>query len=194
MAAPPISAIPDQPPVAAPSAAGAAALDAFHRGDPAAIERCYRDHFDAVENALRPVLGAADRETVIHEVFWRLLSNPDLRRSFQGGSMSAWLATVTRNLGIDYARRLSREVALPPGDPHHPVPALDGEVDARLLLEQFQQRRLRSEWRPVFEARFLRQLSQREAAAALRINRTTLAYRELRIRQALRAFLMEDEP
>ena len=191
MAAPPIPAVPDGPLAAAGAPAG---LDAFHRGDPAAIERCYRDHFDAVENALRPVLGAADRETVIHEVFWRLLSNPGLRRAFQGGSMSAWLATVTRNLGIDYARRLSREVALPPGDPHQPVPALDGEVDARLLLEQFQQQRLRPEWRPVFEARFLRQLSQREAAAALRINRTTLAYRELRIRRAVRAFMMEDEP
>ena len=108
--------------------------------------------------------------------------------------MGAWLATVTRNSAIDYLRRLTREVALPAsGDPHPPVPAHDSEVDARLLMEQFQRERLRPEWRPVFEARFLRQLSQREAARALRIRRTTLAYRELRIRQALKSFLMEDQ-
>ena len=172
---------------------GDPALAGFHRGDADAIERCYRDHFDVVEAAIRHVLVPADRETVIHEVFWRLLSNPELRRSFQGGSMAAWLATVTRNLAIDYLRRLTREVALPAADPRQPVPALDGEVDARLLLEQFQRERLPAAWRPVFEMRFLRQLSQREAAAALHIRRTTLAYRELRIRQALRLFMMEDE-
>ena len=190
MAAPRIPAVSD----GLPAPAGADAwLAGFHRGDPDAIERCYRDYFDVVEGAIRQVLTPADRETVIHEVFWRLLSNPELRRSFQGGSMAGWLSTVTRNLAIDYLRRLNREVALPAGDPHQPVPALDGEVDARLLLEQFQRDRLPPAWRPVFEMRFVRQLSQREAAAALRIGRTTLAYRELRIRQILRAFLKEDE-
>jgi RNA polymerase sigma-70 factor (ECF subfamily) len=171
-----------------------AALAAFQRGDRAAIERCYREHFDLIERTLRPILGPADRETVIHEVFSRLMTNADMRHSFQGGSLGAWLATVTRNQGINYLRRLSREVALPPDEPDEPVPALDGEVDARLLLEQFQRERLPEAWRGVFEARFLRQLSQREAAAALCMNRTTLAYREVRIRQAMRAFLMEDEP
>jgi RNA polymerase sigma-70 factor (ECF subfamily) len=178
-----------------PSPAGddGAALAAFQRGDSAAIERCYREYFDLIDRALRTTLGPADRETVIHEMFSRMMTNADLRRSFQGGSLGAWLATVARNQAIDYLRRLRREVALPPGDPHEPVPALDGEVDARLLIEQFQRKRLPEAWRGVFEARFLRQLSQREAAAALRINRTTLAYRELRIRRALRDFLMEDE-
>ena len=108
--------------------------------------------------------------------------------------MGAWLATVTRNLGIDYLRKVGREVGLSVQDPRPPVPPADGEVDARLLLERFHRDHLRPTWRPVFEARFLRQLSQREAAAALRINRTTLAYRELRIRYALRAFMKEDEP
>jgi RNA polymerase sigma-70 factor (ECF subfamily) len=169
-------------------------LEAFHRGDAAAIEACYRDFFAVVESALRPLLSPADRETVIHEVFWRLLSNPALRLSFQGGAMGAWLATVTRNLGIDYLRKVGREVGLSAVDPRPPVPSGDGEVEARLLLERFARDHLQPAWRPVFEARFLRQLSQREAAAALRINRTTLAYRELRIRHALRVFMKEDEP
>jgi RNA polymerase sigma-70 factor, ECF subfamily len=188
--APDLSDLPDGRTASAASPVG---LEEFHRGGSAVIERCYRGYFSVVESALRPLLGPADRETVIHEVFWRLLSNPELRKSFQGGSMGAWLATVSRNLGIDYLRRVRREVALPPGDPHPPVPAADTAVDARLLVEQFQREHLRPEWRPVFEARFLRQLSQREAAQALRLSRTTLAYRELRIRRALRAFLMEDE-
>src|SRR5689334_14495289 len=86
----------------------AAALAAFQRGDVGAIERCYREYFDVVERVLRPLLGPADRETVIHEVFARLMSNADLRQAFRGGSMGAWLATVTRNQGIDYLRRLRR--------------------------------------------------------------------------------------
>ncbi len=191
MALPRIFAVAEQAPAADDDAA---ALAAFQRGDAAAIERCYRDYFEVVERVLRPLLGPADRETVIHEVFSRLMSNADLRQAFQGGSMGAWLTTVTRNQGIDYLRRLRREVELPSDHPHEPVPALDAEVDARLLLEQFQRERLPEEWRGVFEARFVRQLSQREAAAALRINRSTLAYREIRIRQRMRAFLMEDEP
>jgi RNA polymerase sigma-70 factor (ECF subfamily) len=45
----------------------------------------------------------------------------------------------------------------------------------------------------VFELRFLQQMTQHEAAHALGIRRTTLAYRELRIRRALRAFLLEED-
>jgi hypothetical protein len=106
-----------------------AALAAFQRGDPAAIERCYRECFDLIERALRPLLGPADRETVIHEVFSRLITNAEMRQSFQGESLGAWLATVSRNQGIDDLRRPRREVALPPGELHELVPALDGEVD-----------------------------------------------------------------
>ena len=108
--------------------------------------------------------------------------------------MGAWLATVARHQAIDYRRRLNREVALPPEGVGEPIPALDGEAEARLLIGQFRRERLRPEWQPVFDLRFLKQLSQREAADALKITRTTLAYRELRIRRALKSFLMEDEP
>ena len=47
-------------------------------------------------------------------------------------------------------------------------------------------------WRPVFEARFLQHLNQSEAATQLGMRRTTLAYRELRIRALLRKFLLEE--
>ena len=44
----------------------------------------------------------------------------------------------------------------------------------------------------MFEARFLQHLNQSEAAALLGMRRTTLAYRELRIRALLRKFLLEE--
>lgn len=43
----------------------------------------------------------------------------------------------------------------------------------------------------MFELRFLHQLPQRDAASRLGINRTTLAYREVRIRRLLKRFLLE---
>jgi RNA polymerase sigma-70 factor (ECF subfamily) len=62
-----------------------------------------------------------------------------------------------------------------------------------VLIERFRRERLPPDWVGVFERRFLEQLTQHEAARALGIRRTTLAYRELRIRRALRAFLLEEE-
>ncbi|NPC78158.1 RNA polymerase subunit sigma-70, partial [Pyxidicoccus fallax] len=57
----------------------------------------------------------------------------------------------------------------------------------------FRREHLPAKWAPVFEARFVRQLSQREAAAALGLHRTTLAYQELRIRSLLKKFLLPPE-
>ena len=46
----------------------------------------------------------------------------------------------------------------------------------------------------MFDLCLVQQLTQREAAAALGLHRTTLAYRELRIRRALRRFLEGNPP
>jgi RNA polymerase sigma-70 factor, ECF subfamily len=170
-------------------------LQLFHRGDRETLEGCYRDHFSRVERAIGPILDAVDRETVIQEVFSRLLASAELRRSFQGGSLGAWLATVARNQAIDHRRRLGRE----------PATAADGldtlsadwepAAEARLLVERFCRDHLPPEWRSVFDTRFLRRLSQREAATELGLPRTTLAYREIRIRRLLKRFLLqEDQP
>jgi len=169
-------------------------LAAFHRGDRAAMERCYRDHFETVEAAIGGILGSADRETVIHELFTRLVGGAELRRSFQGGSLGAWLATIGRNRAIDYRRRHGRETELDDERPAEPATIRWQEAaDARLLIERFRRQRLPAEWASVFEACFVQQLSQREAARALGIRRTTLAYRELRIRRQLRKFLLDEE-
>lgn len=166
-------------------------LARFHAGDRAALESCYREQFGAVERAVGSVLTGADRETAIHEVFLRIIARADLRRAFHGGSLAAWLATVARNHAIDYLRRHGRErpAADPPREPADP--SFEERTQARLLVERFRRERLPARWAGVFEARFLRQLPQREAAAALGMRRTTLAYQELRIRALLRKFLLK---
>jgi len=173
----------------------AAWLKAFHAGTRSVIERCYREHYATVDRAIGEILRGADRETVVHEVFSRLIAREDLRRSFGGGSLGAWLTAVARNQAIDYRRRLAREAPLAAAEPAGRAAGGGWEeaAEARLLIERFRREHLPAAWADVFELCFLRQLSQREAGAALGISRTTLAYRELRIRRRLRRFLLEGE-
>jgi len=187
-------------PHAAAAVAGedAAWLDRFHAGDSHTMEECYRRHFATVERAIRDILSRDDGETIIHEVFSRLIATPELRRSFRGGAFGAWIATVGRNLAVDYRRRLGREVsddAAPEGTTGDaPSGTWEDAAEARMLIERFRREQLRPEWQGVFELRFLHQLPQRDAASRLGINRTTLAYREVRIRRLLKRFLLEDPP
>lgn len=164
----------------------------FHAGRRAALERCYRECYGTVHRAVGRVLSGPDQETVVHEVFYQLLSREALRRSFQGGSLKAWLATVAVHLATDYVRRQRREqnvlAAVQAEGPDAPAPAEDGAAEARALVERFRAELLPKKWERVFEARFLRQLSQRDAAQELGMHRTTLAYQELRIRALLSRF------
>ena len=175
-------------------------LGAFHEGSPDVFTEVYTTYFACVDRAVGRVLTGADRETVIHEVFCRLLADAELRAGFRGGSLRAWLATVAHNQAIDYRRRRERE--RPVGDaedvstagPHAVETAsAEGSVEARQLIERFCNERLPPKWRRVFEARFLEQKPQIEAARALGMHRTTLVYQEFRIRQLLRKFFLETE-
>lgn len=181
------------PAATAPPDRDARWLERFHAGEPAAIEQCYRAHFDTAARAIGSILSGADRETAIHEVFARVMTSAELRRSFEGGSLGAWLGTVARNHAIDMRRRLSREVGAGVGgarELEEPQGSWERTAEAHLLIERFRRDHLPPAWAGVFELRFLRQLPQREAAARLSIHRTTLAYRELRIRQLLRRFVL----
>ncbi|MBS2030939.1 MAG: RNA polymerase subunit sigma-70 [Deltaproteobacteria bacterium] len=172
-------------------------LARFHAGDRSVLEACYREHFAAVDRVVAGMLGVADRETVIHEVFFRVLSSAELRQSFTGGSMSAWLRTLAKNQAIDLLRAQGRnvplEAALQVEARIDDQPDVDGDLHAKRLVERFQREVLPMAWAGVFEKRFLAQLDQRAAAAALNISRTTLAYRELRIRAMLRRFVLNAE-
>ncbi len=170
----------------------------FHAGRRGVLEQVYREHYGTVQRAVGRVLSGADQETVIHEVFYRLLSREELRRNFQGGSLKAWLATVAYHLALEYVRRQQREQgAIAEVQAQQPAAEPTSEPDAegseaRILIERFRRECLPEKWHGVFEARFLRQLPQREAAKALGMHRTTLAYQELRIRSLLRGFLLRE--
>lgn len=166
-------------------------LEHFHEGRRTTMAEVYHDHFATVEAAVGRVLSGADKETVIHEVFFKLIASEEHRRQFRGGSLGAWLATVARNQAIDHARRRDRElptateVLIDRSDAVHG----DAAAGARVLIERFRDG-LPENWRRVFDLCFLGQIPQREAAAALGVARTTLAYQHHQIRTRLRKFLV----
>jgi RNA polymerase sigma-70 factor, ECF subfamily len=174
-------------------------LVAFHAGDRAVVAQCYREHHKQVAAAVGRLLSTADSETVTHEVFYRLLSDAQLRANFQGGNFSAWITRVATHGAIDYLRRYRREQSEISGasetelDARAAARRVDDELHAKVLVERFCRDCLPPEWAGVFDARFRRQLTQRQAAKELGIRRTTLAYRELRIRRLLTQFLIRAE-
>jgi RNA polymerase sigma-70 factor (ECF subfamily) len=166
-------------------------LAEFHRGTPAALERCYREHFGDVRRAVGRILRGADEEATVHQVFYRLISDANLRQGFRGGNFAAWVTTVAKNEAIDCRRRRELEQKhLGEQTARSREPVADPDADAKLLVARFVEEKLPKEMRPLFEARFLRQLSQREAADELGIARTTLAYQEQQIRELLRSYLI----
>ncbi len=172
-------------------------LSRFHRGDRAVLATCYREHFRTVERAAATVLQGVDLENAIHDFFAKLLDDERMRRSFQGGAFDGWLWVSARRAAIDVARSRRRErealAGLQAGSAPDPAGPSVEEIEARRLIDEFKAKVLPPRWAGVFETRFLRQLSQREAAAELGMRRTTLAYQELRIRALLRRFLLSKE-
>jgi len=202
-----MSAMGDAPPSTSTSLSGER-LAAFHAGDRSEIEACYREHVGRVLAAARRIVGSVDAETITHEVFYRLLSNAKMRESFQGGNLGAWLTQVVTRSAVDDLRRRKREVAHaeepmeePTGvassssasAPSSSADTSQEHVDAKLLIDRFRRERLPPEWAAVFDARFIRQLPQREAARALGMPRTTLVYQEQKVRALLQRFLLGGE-
>jgi RNA polymerase sigma-70 factor (ECF subfamily) len=168
-------------------------LERFHAGDRAVLEDAYREHFALVHQAAGRVLDGANRETVVQEVFLRLLTSEPMRRTFRGGALGPWLKAVARNHAIDFRRRLARETEVDEIDRVRTSERMSERIEARILIDRFRKEVLPAKWLPVFEARFIQQLDQREAARSIGMSRTTLAYQELRIRSLLRTFLLEAE-
>ena len=168
-------------------------LEAFHAGNRTVLARCYRAHFGRVFAVVSKILNGADVESVVHELFCRLVASPEMRASFRGGNLGAWLTQVGRNLAIDHARRWRRESAPLGESVAADGPAFNDEVEAKLLVERFRVEILPKELEAVFEARFLRQLPQRAAAEELRMPRTTLVYQEKKVRSLLQRFLLGKE-
>jgi RNA polymerase sigma-70 factor (ECF subfamily) len=163
---------------------------AFHRGGHAVMAAVYREYFGTVKAAVSGVLAGADAETVVHAVFLRLMTSAEIRQAYRTGSFSSWLFTVAKRQAIDYARKREREqpAGLAP-EPAQGACEVEARIEARALIRRFRDHVLPAEWVSVFDARFVNQLEQRDAARAVGVPRTTLAYRELRIRRLLRKFL-----
>jgi RNA polymerase sigma-70 factor (ECF subfamily) len=165
-------------------------LARFHAGDRAVLAQVYEDHFDNVYRAVGRIVSDIDTDSVVHELFLRLLSNETTRQGFRGGSLAAWLTTLGRNQAIDFLRRYRHEVGLAEAE-EDSTSRDESAADAKWLIDRFRAECLPEKWAAVFEARFLQQLSQREAAAALGLSRTTLAYQELRVRRLMQKFFIQ---
>lgn len=174
-------------------------LEQFHRGDRATFESLYRAHSKRIDQLLGSFLTGVDRETVLQELFLKLLSSETLRRSFQGGNLEGWLSVLARNQALDFlrardrTRTLHKQAARQDSPPPDASVASQEDLEAKELIETFRREHLPQSWVSVFEFRFLRQLSQEEASRALGLARTTLAYREARIRYRLKKFLLRRE-
>jgi DNA-directed RNA polymerase specialized sigma24 family protein len=170
-------------------------LRRFHQGDRATFDRLYRCHARALGRAITTLLGEADAETAVHEVFLRLLATPPLRESFRSGDIGAWLAIVCRNHALNFHHRRRREIptsATPGSFEPRARTRPQRAADARLMVDRFRREALPRQWTAVFELRLLGDFSQSEAAAVLGIGRTTLAYQEAQLRCRLRQFLTGD--
>jgi RNA polymerase sigma factor (sigma-70 family) len=154
------------------------------------LERVYRAHRARLLVVARRLVGAAEAESVIQEVFVELLRNAELRSRFSGGSLDAWLGEITRRKALEYLRRHGREVpaASEPASVH-PEPSLV----ARQLVERFLDCRVPGPQRQFFLLRFLEHRTQVEAAAALGLPRSTLEGWEHKLSAALRRFILEAE-
>jgi RNA polymerase sigma factor (sigma-70 family) len=168
-------------------------LAAFWRGDDRAIEALYRAHVAALLAAARWIVGPAEAESAVQEVFVELIRNEELRRRFTGGDVGSWLAAVTRYKAREQRKRAGRPVreAEPPtaATPVGPEP----RIEARDLLERF----LHASTLSVPEARFFRgrfldERTQVELAAELGIARSTLEGWERRLCERFRRFAWED--
>jgi len=176
-------------------------LEAFHAGVREVLEQVYREHLMRVERTVRRYCRGAEAECVIHDVFLAVVERPEVRQSFKGGDLGAWLATLAARRALDRLRR-ERRVTLQ--DPASLEGALEPVEEEASLLERDRARRLAAELErfaaeqlpgldrrlaQVFDLRIVRRMSHMEAAAELGIPRTTLIDREGRLMKTLGHFL-----
>lgn len=180
-------------------------LQAFRKGEPAALERVYFEHATALEVRLRSgltrggtrmhALTDPDVRDVLQEVFIRAFSASS-RSSYDGiRPFGTWLQTIARNLLIDRARRRG----LPQAEAEMlefvaddaaglEETLLDAELQAAtaLFVEA-----LDPEQRRFVELRFEQERSQEDVARAMNLTRRRVRTLEKYVRTGLRAFLSE---
>src|SRR5262245_41517183 len=164
-------------------------LAGFRQGERAALERVYWEYVERVERVVRhgflllrqegavqvAGLRPGDVGDVVQETFTRAFGER-ARLAYDGlRDYGPFLLTITRNLLVDRARKYGRELGLddleefaePAAEEKEPPFADDATMKAtREYLE-----RLPGALRGVHEQRYVRAVSQEEAARALGISR-----------------------
>ncbi len=177
-------------------------LDAFRRGDRAALARVYRAYSPRVLAFLSrgfPRVGPLDLEAAHQETFVRAFSER-VRQSYDGlRPYEAFLLAVARSAAVDTLRaagKLSRSAvsledapelqSLASEQASPEDSALEGEM--RGLVQEFLGR-LSAEERHFADLRFVERLSQEQAGAALGLSRQEARTREARLKRGLAEFL-----
>jgi RNA polymerase sigma-70 factor (ECF subfamily) len=178
-----------------------ALLARFRRGDPAALERVYREHVEMIERVVQRgfhilstdahVPGAArdDVADAVQETFVRAFSER-ARLAYDGlRDYGPFLTTIARNLMVDRARKRGREVSLDElGSDFGDEAAADSEpfADAKTMtLVREYLAGLSPELRGIHQERFVNGVSQEVAARTLGLSRQQIRTLEKKLRDGL---------
>lgn len=170
-----------------------ALLERFRRGEPSALEAVYWAYVGVVSRVLMRAarhLTGAEPADLVQDTFMRAFTEP-ARLGYDGiRPYQPYLLTTARNLVVDRARRQGREPwaeldaelepAAEPPDPDDPLvdPALARVVDAYVAG-------LTGPLAAVYQARYIRDRSQVEAAAELGLTRQKVRTLEDKLRKGL---------
>lgn len=181
-------------------------LDAFRRGDRAALTTVYFRYVDEIAALIRlgfsipssgaRVPGARDAQTerdLVQEVFTRAFA-PRARDAYDGlRPYGPYLRQIARNLLIDRARAANHSVPLDEGAAELVIEPEAADADAvwqeqrRLTLDYLAG--LAPELQTLVKLRFEDEMSQEQAAAMLGISRRRVRTLEARIQRGLRKVL-----
>jgi RNA polymerase sigma factor (sigma-70 family) len=181
-----------------------ALLDAFRRGERAALSRVYYEYVDDIATVVRygfaiaskgvRVPGAPDEATerdLVQEVFARAFA-PRARDAYDGvRPYRPYLRRIAKNLLIDRARASGQSVAIE--DVEDELVVEPAEVDPEWMRQREATAAyvatLAPELQRVVELRFEQGLSQEEVATALDISRRRVRTLEAKILRGLRKAL-----
>ncbi len=180
-------------------------LAAFRRGDRAALEAVYWAYVHRIEQLIRSgwrgrdgargtAPAANEVADLVQETFARAFDKR-ARLAFDGmREYGPYLATIARNLLVDWARRRNREVpsdvgelTLPEGSDLNDSADWADETTMQRVREYIGS--LPEDLAAVHRERYIHCRSQRDAAAALGLSRQQLRTREERLRDGLRRVL-----
>jgi RNA polymerase sigma-70 factor (ECF subfamily) len=158
------------------------------KGDAAAIAELYRRYAAAVRVTLRRIVGVAEADDLVHEVFltvWLRAGSYTPSRA----CVAAWVTWIARNKGIDHTRRSKRHAAA--------TASLEHEIDAppstRTMLDATRARALvadlPAEQRSTLEQAFFEGLSYSEIATRDQVALGTVKSRAARGMKAIRDLL-----